>query len=46
MAALDAQFDEAKIAIGEIRSLEEVAESEWGDYWTATYEVSGPPGRR
>jgi crotonobetainyl-CoA:carnitine CoA-transferase CaiB-like acyl-CoA transferase len=44
MAALDAQFDEAKIAIGEIRSLEEVAKSEWGDYWTATYEVSDRQG--
>ncbi len=44
MASLDAQFDEAKIAIGEIHSLEEVAESEWGDYWTATYEVSDRQG--
>jgi len=39
MAALDAQFDEAKIAIGEIRSLEQIADSEWADYWTATHEV-------
>ncbi len=39
MAALDAQLDEAKIAIGEIRSLEDIAQSEWADYWTATYDV-------
>ena len=39
MAALDAQLDEAKIAIGEIRSLEEIAESEWAEYWGATLEV-------
>jgi crotonobetainyl-CoA:carnitine CoA-transferase CaiB-like acyl-CoA transferase len=39
MAALDAQLDEAKIAIGEVRSLEEIAESEWAEYWGATLEV-------
>jgi crotonobetainyl-CoA:carnitine CoA-transferase CaiB-like acyl-CoA transferase len=39
MAALDAQLDEAKIAIGEIRPLEDIAESEWAEYWTATHEV-------
>ena len=39
MAALDAQLDEAKIAIGEIRSLEEIAASEWAEYWGATLEV-------
>ncbi|MCG8493797.1 MAG: CoA transferase [Sneathiellales bacterium] len=39
MATLDAQFDEAKVAIGEIRSLAEVAESEWAEYWDATLEV-------
>ena len=44
MAALDAQFDEAKIAIGEIRSLGEIAESEWAEYWTATHEVSNRNG--
>jgi len=44
MAALDAQCDEAKIAIGEIRSLEEVAQSEWADYWQATHEVSDRNG--
>ena len=44
MASLDAQLDEAKIAIGEIRPLEEVAVSEWADYWTATHEVSDRNG--
>jgi len=39
LAALDAQLDEAKIAIGEIRSLQEVADSEWANYWTATHRV-------
>ena len=44
MASLDAQLDEAKIAIGEIRPLEDVAESEWAEYWTATHEVSDRNG--
>lgn len=44
MASLDAQLDEAKIAIGEIRSLKEVAESEWAEYWTASHEVSDRNG--
>lgn len=39
MAALDAQLDEAKIAIGEIRSLEDIAASDWAEYWTATHDV-------
>jgi crotonobetainyl-CoA:carnitine CoA-transferase CaiB-like acyl-CoA transferase len=39
MAALDAQFDEAKIAMGEIRSLKELAASEWSDYWGAVQRV-------
>jgi hypothetical protein len=33
LAALDAQFDEGKIAIGEVRSLDAIADSEWADYW-------------
>ncbi|MEO9969195.1 MAG: CoA transferase [Hyphomonadaceae bacterium] len=40
MAALDAQFDETKVAIGEVRTLEELADSEWADYWGATLSVS------
>jgi crotonobetainyl-CoA:carnitine CoA-transferase CaiB-like acyl-CoA transferase len=39
MATLDAQFDEAKIAMGEIRSLKELAASEWSDYWGAVQRV-------
>ncbi|WP_426435764.1 CaiB/BaiF CoA transferase family protein [Bradyrhizobium genosp. P] len=44
MAALDAQFDEAKIAMGEIRSLKELAKSEWSDYWGAVQLVSDRSG--
>src|SRR3546814_19007520 len=44
MAALDAQFDEAKIAMGEIRSLRELGESEWADYWGAVQEVPDRSG--
>jgi len=44
MAALDAQLDEAKIAIGEVRSLDQIAGSEWADHWTATQEVSDRNG--
>jgi crotonobetainyl-CoA:carnitine CoA-transferase CaiB-like acyl-CoA transferase len=39
MATLDAQFDEAKIAMGEIRSLKELAASSWSDYWGAVQHV-------
>jgi crotonobetainyl-CoA:carnitine CoA-transferase CaiB-like acyl-CoA transferase len=44
MATLDAQFDEAKIAMGEIRSLKELAASEWSDYWGAVQQVSDRNG--
>lgn len=44
MAALDAQFDEAKIAMGEIRTLSELADSEWARYWGAVQEVSDRQG--
>src|SRR3546814_1765655 len=44
MAALDAQFDEAKIAMGEIRGLRELGESEWADYWGAVQEVPDRSG--
>src|SRR3546814_16246989 len=46
MAALDAQLDEAKIAMGEIRSLRELGESEWADYWGAVQEVPARSGDR
>jgi crotonobetainyl-CoA:carnitine CoA-transferase CaiB-like acyl-CoA transferase len=42
--ALDAQFDEAKIAMGEIRNLAELADTDWADYWGATQEVSDRAG--
>jgi len=44
MASLDAQFDEAKIAMGEIRTVEELADSEWAEYWGATQHVSDRRG--
>lgn len=43
MASLDAQLDEAKIAMGQIRSLKELADTEWAAYWGAVHEV---PDRR
>jgi crotonobetainyl-CoA:carnitine CoA-transferase CaiB-like acyl-CoA transferase len=39
MDSLDAQFDEAKIAMGQIRSSEELGKTEWADYWGAVLEV-------
>jgi len=44
MATLDAQFDEAKIAMGEIRSIKELAASEWSEYWGAIQHVSDRSG--
>jgi crotonobetainyl-CoA:carnitine CoA-transferase CaiB-like acyl-CoA transferase len=44
MTTLDAQFDEAKIAIGELKELGEIADSEWAEYWGATLEVSNRNG--
>ncbi|QKG70650.1 CaiB/BaiF CoA transferase family protein [Erythrobacter mangrovi] len=42
--ALDAQFDEAKIAMGEVRTMQQLAESEWADYWGATHKVPDRAG--
>jgi len=42
--ALDAQLDEAKIAFGEVRSLNQLAEMEWAEYWGAVQEVSDRKG--
>ncbi|MEM7687546.1 MAG: CaiB/BaiF CoA-transferase family protein [Pseudomonadota bacterium] len=42
--ALDAQFDEAKIAMGEVRTIEQLAASEWADYWGATLQVPDREG--
>jgi crotonobetainyl-CoA:carnitine CoA-transferase CaiB-like acyl-CoA transferase len=44
MAMLDAQFDEAKIAMGEIRSMKELAASEWSEYWGAVQQVPDRSG--
>jgi len=43
-AALDAQFDEAKIAFGEVRTLRELAGTEWAKRWGAVREVSDRHG--
>jgi crotonobetainyl-CoA:carnitine CoA-transferase CaiB-like acyl-CoA transferase len=40
MATLDAlQLDEAKIAMGQIRSLKQLAASDWSEYWGAVQKV-------
>ena len=44
MATLDAQFDEAKIAMGEIRSIKELTVSEWSEYWGAVQQVTDRSG--
>ena len=44
IATLDAQFDEAKLAMGEIRSIKELAKSEWSDYWGAVQRVPDRSG--
>jgi crotonobetainyl-CoA:carnitine CoA-transferase CaiB-like acyl-CoA transferase len=41
--ALDAQFDEAKIAMGRIRTTKELGDSAWASYWGAVHDV---PDRR
>ena len=44
IAALDTQFDETKIAMGEIRSLGDLAATDWSSYWGAVQEVSDRNG--
>lgn len=44
MALLDAQLDEAKVAMGEVRSMKELAKTEWAEYWGAVQEVSDRNG--
>jgi crotonobetainyl-CoA:carnitine CoA-transferase CaiB-like acyl-CoA transferase len=39
VASLDAQFDEAKIAIGRLRSVEGITQTEWARQWVATRTV-------
>jgi crotonobetainyl-CoA:carnitine CoA-transferase CaiB-like acyl-CoA transferase len=43
LKTLDAQLDEAKIAIGQIRTLKELADTDWAKQWGAVHEV---PDRR
>ena len=38
-ATLDAQFDEAKIAMGKVRSIRELTQSDWSDHWGLVQEV-------
>ncbi len=44
MATLDAHFDQAKLAIGEVHTVDELAASEWADYWGATLNVPDRQG--
>jgi crotonobetainyl-CoA:carnitine CoA-transferase CaiB-like acyl-CoA transferase len=44
IGALDAQLDEAKIALGEVRSLKKLSEMEWAEYWGAIQQVSDRNG--
>jgi crotonobetainyl-CoA:carnitine CoA-transferase CaiB-like acyl-CoA transferase len=44
VGALEAQLDEAKIAMGRVRHLSEIAESEWAEYWGAVQTVSDRAG--
>jgi crotonobetainyl-CoA:carnitine CoA-transferase CaiB-like acyl-CoA transferase len=43
LASLDAQLDESKIAIGQVRTLQELGQTEWAAWWGAVWEV---PDRR
>jgi crotonobetainyl-CoA:carnitine CoA-transferase CaiB-like acyl-CoA transferase len=44
MGSLDAQFDEAKIATGQLRDITEFSETEWAKGWGVTREVSDRHG--
>lgn len=44
MKALDAQLDESKIAMGEIRTMKQLAETEWAAYWGAVHDVPNRHG--
>jgi crotonobetainyl-CoA:carnitine CoA-transferase CaiB-like acyl-CoA transferase len=44
MEALDAQFDESKIATGQLRDIAEFNETEWAKDWVLTREVSDRHG--
>jgi crotonobetainyl-CoA:carnitine CoA-transferase CaiB-like acyl-CoA transferase len=44
MESLDAQFDEAKIATGRLRDMDEFNDTEWAKTWVTTREVSDRSG--
>ncbi|NPT55084.1 CaiB/BaiF CoA transferase family protein [Paraburkholderia elongata] len=44
LEALDAQLDEAKIAMGRLRTMQDIAESDWANYWGAVQTVSDRHG--
>jgi crotonobetainyl-CoA:carnitine CoA-transferase CaiB-like acyl-CoA transferase len=44
LAEIQAEFDEAKIAMGEVRSLQALSETKWAWYWGAIQEVSDRHG--
>jgi crotonobetainyl-CoA:carnitine CoA-transferase CaiB-like acyl-CoA transferase len=44
MGSVDAQFDEAKIATGQLRDIGEFSETEWAKGWGVTREVSDRHG--
>jgi crotonobetainyl-CoA:carnitine CoA-transferase CaiB-like acyl-CoA transferase len=44
LATLDAQLDEAKIAMGQVRTLKELAATDWAKEWGAVQEVSDRRG--
>ena len=41
---LDAQFDEAKIAMGKVRSIRQLTQSNWSQHWGLVQEVSDRHG--
>lgn len=44
LRTLDAQLDEAKIAMGEVRTLKDLAQTEWAKQWGAVHEISDRRG--
>lgn len=44
VGALEAQLDEAKIAMGRVKTLKQIANSEWAEHWGAVQKVSDRAG--
>jgi crotonobetainyl-CoA:carnitine CoA-transferase CaiB-like acyl-CoA transferase len=44
MGSLDAQFDEAKIATGQVRDIKEFVKTEWAQRWAVTRQVPDREG--